>query len=87
MVAIPVGFDQPGVAARIAHHGVGEFVGVDETLTADRLEALIRKVLGEPGYRERARCFRDVIARANGLDAAADVVEMAYEEAMQASSI
>ena len=25
MVAIPIGYDQPGVAARIAYHGVAEF--------------------------------------------------------------
>src|SRR5262249_33232604 len=43
MVAIPIGYDQPGVAARIAHHGVGEFVEVDE-LTAGGLRELIRKV-------------------------------------------
>jgi hypothetical protein len=26
MVAIPIAFDQPGISARIAHLGVGEFV-------------------------------------------------------------
>ena len=40
LVAIPIGYDQPGVAARIAHHGVGEFVAVGD-LTADRLLELI----------------------------------------------
>jgi MGT family glycosyltransferase len=29
MVAIPIAFDQPGTSARIAHHGVGEFVDLD----------------------------------------------------------
>jgi zeaxanthin glucosyltransferase len=51
MVAIPVGFDQPGVAARIAHHKVGEFISIEEMLTVDRLEFLIRKVLGDSSYR------------------------------------
>ena len=32
MVAIPVGYDQPGTAARIAHYGVGEFIRVEEEL-------------------------------------------------------
>ena len=32
MVAIPIGYDQPGVAARIAYHGVGEFVEVGASL-------------------------------------------------------
>jgi zeaxanthin glucosyltransferase len=36
MVAIPIGFDQPGVAARVAYHGVGEFVEIGD-LTAERL--------------------------------------------------
>jgi zeaxanthin glucosyltransferase len=33
MVAIPIGYDQPGTAARIAHHGTGEFIEVDELTT------------------------------------------------------
>jgi zeaxanthin glucosyltransferase len=36
MVAIPIGYDQPGTAARIGHHGTAEFKEVDE-LAADRL--------------------------------------------------
>ena len=76
MVAIPIGYDQPGVAARIAHHGVGELVEVDD-LTAGGLRELIRKVSENPSYRERACYFRDVIARTRGLDVAADVIEQA----------
>jgi MGT family glycosyltransferase len=81
LVAIPVGFDQPGVAARIAHHGVGEFIGIDETLSVDRLEVLIRKVLGDSSYREMARYFEEVIAQSNGLEVAATLVEKAYKTA------
>jgi len=76
MVAIPIGYDQPGVAARIAHHGVGEFVAVED-LDADRLRALIQRVLTISSYGERARYFRDLIAQARGLDVAADVIEHA----------
>jgi len=41
MVAIPIGYDQPGVAARIVHHGVGEFVEIGDferaaSISADR---------------------------------------------------
>jgi MGT family glycosyltransferase len=79
MVAIPIGYDQPGVAARIAHHGVGEFLEVDD-LTADRLHALVQKVLEEPAYREKARYFRNVITRTRGLDVAAEVLERAFLE-------
>jgi zeaxanthin glucosyltransferase len=42
IVAIPIGYDQPGSAGRIAHHGVGEFIELDE-LTAERLRGLIEK--------------------------------------------
>jgi zeaxanthin glucosyltransferase len=76
MVAIPIGYDQPGVAARIAHHGVGELIEVDE-VNSERLRGLIQKVVESPSYGERARFFKEVIARTRGLDVAADVIERA----------
>jgi UDP:flavonoid glycosyltransferase YjiC (YdhE family) len=78
MVAMPISFDQPGVAARIAHHGVGEFIEVDD-LNAERLSALIRTVLENPNYRDKAQYFQEVIANTHGLDVAADVIERAFE--------
>jgi zeaxanthin glucosyltransferase len=77
MVAIPIGYDQPGVAARIVYHGVGEFVEVGD-LTVERLSELIRRVRTNKGYLGRARYFQDVIARTQGLDVAADVIERAF---------
>lgn len=79
MVAIPIGFDQPGIAARIAYHGVGEFIEVEE-LTQERLSELIRKVLKNHGYRDKARHFKKVIAETRGLDVAADVIEQAFSK-------
>jgi MGT family glycosyltransferase len=79
MVAIPIGYDQPGVAARIAHHGTGELIEVDE-LTTDRLRVLIEKVLREPSYRERAEYFQKVISKTRGLDVAADIIEQAFQK-------
>ena len=79
MVAIPIGYDQPGTAARIAHHGTGEYMEVDE-LTTDRLRSLIEKVLQNPSYREQAEYFQKVISKTRGLDAAADVIERAFQE-------
>jgi zeaxanthin glucosyltransferase len=76
MVALPVGYDQPGTAARIAHHGVGDFVHVDDELTAEGLTSLIRIVLQTPSYREKAREFQKIIADTNGLDLAADLIEL-----------
>ena len=78
MVAIPIGFDQPGVAARIAHHGAGEFVEL-ENLTMERLLELIRKVLENPSYRDRACYFQTLIAKTRGLEVAAEAIERAFD--------
>ena len=78
MVAIPIGYDQPGTAARIAYHGTGEFIEVDE-LTTGCLRGLIVKVLQDPSYRERADYFRKVISKTRGLDVAADIIEQAFQ--------
>ncbi|HMF74843.1 MAG TPA: glycosyltransferase [Bryobacteraceae bacterium] len=77
MVAIPIGYDQPGVAARIAHHGAGEFIEVED-LTVEGLSELIQKVQKTPSYRNRARYFKKVIAQTHGLDVAANVIERAF---------
>ena len=77
MVAIPIGYDQPGVAARIAYHGAGEFVEIGN-LTARRLSDLIAKVTASPSYRDKARWFQKVLAETHGLEIAADIVERAF---------
>jgi zeaxanthin glucosyltransferase len=78
IVAIPIAFDQPGVAARVAYHGVGELVEIGE-LTAERLSQLIGRVRQNPSYRDKARYFQKVIAQTQGLDLAADVIERAFK--------
>jgi MGT family glycosyltransferase len=82
MVAIPIGYDQPGVAARIAYHGVGEFVEIGN-LTAQHLSELIVKVTANPKYRDKARWFQKVLAETRGLDIAADIIERAFEEHLE----
>jgi zeaxanthin glucosyltransferase len=79
MVAIPIAYDQPGVAARIAHHSVGEFLDL-ENLTVESLSGLIRKVLENSSYRDRARDFQKVIAQTRGLGVAADVIERTFQK-------
>ena len=81
MVAIPISYDQPGVATRIAYHGVGEFLEVDN-LTVDGLHELIQKVLHTLSYRGKAQYFRQVIAKRPGLDVAAEAIERAFEQAL-----
>ena len=73
-LAIPVTYDQPGVAARIAHKRTGVVTSLDK-LTADHLAFLLNEVLTDPTYRENARKLQKAIAEANGLSVAADLIE------------
>jgi zeaxanthin glucosyltransferase len=77
LVAIPIGYDQPGVASRIAYHGVGEFVELDD-LSKGRLSELIAKVTLNPSYRDKARWFQNVLRKKRGLDVAADIIEQVF---------
>jgi zeaxanthin glucosyltransferase len=77
MVAIPIGYDQPGVAARIRYHGVGEFLELEE-LTASRLSELIQRVRTNQRYHDKARYMQEVIEQTRGLEVAADVIERVF---------
>ena len=85
MVAIPIAYDQPGTASRIAHHGAGEVVQFED-LTVERLSETVQQVLTDPAYREKAQYFKRVIAKARGLDVAAEVVERAFGKNQVADS-
>ena len=73
-VAIPMTYDQPGVAARIAHKKTGVVTSLDK-LTADHLAFLLKEVLSDTTYRENARKLQKTIADVNGLSVAADLIE------------
>jgi zeaxanthin glucosyltransferase len=73
-LAIPITYDQPGVAARIAHKRTGLVTLLDK-LNADHLAFLLNEVLTDPTYRENALKMQEAIAEANGLSVAADFIE------------
>jgi zeaxanthin glucosyltransferase len=77
MVAIPIGYEQPGIAARISWHGVGEVVDL-EKLNAAGLSNTIQRVWGNQSYRDKARHMQKVIAQSRGLERAAEVIEEAF---------
>src|SRR5262249_26162769 len=77
LVAIPIGYDQPGIANRISYHGVGEFVDIGD-LTARRLSELIAKVTSNPSYRDKACWFQHVLRENRGPDVAADIIERVF---------
>lgn len=76
MVAIPITNDQPGVARRLEWLGVAEVV-LSARLTVSRLRAALSRVMGDPGYRERARLRAAEIRELDGVRRAADIVEEA----------
>jgi MGT family glycosyltransferase len=61
-VAIPVTYDQPGVAARIAHKQTGVVTSLDN-LTADHLSTLLNEVLNHSTYRDNARKLQKAIVK------------------------
>src|SRR5262249_47027818 len=73
-VAIPITYDQPGVAARIANKKTGVATSLDK-LTAERLAFHLNEVLTDPIYRENACKLQKAITEANGLSVAADLIE------------
>jgi UDP:flavonoid glycosyltransferase YjiC (YdhE family) len=68
----------PVFAARIAYHGVGEFVEIGN-LSARNLSELIVKVTANPNYRDKARWFQKVLGKTRGLDVAADIIERVFD--------
>jgi zeaxanthin glucosyltransferase len=75
-LAIPVTFEQPGVAARIAAKKTGVTMSFAD-LTSEHLSTLLDEVLNSSTYRENARKFQKIIGKTNGLSMAADIVERA----------
>jgi MGT family glycosyltransferase len=79
MVAIPVGNDQPGVAARIKWLGAGELLPL-KRLRAERLRPLVKKVLEEERYRLQARRLMEEIKGFDGLREAVDIIKRVLHE-------
>lgn len=74
MIAIPMAYDQPAVAARLAWLKVAEVLPANE-LSAERLRLALSKVLGNAGYRDAAKELQASVRCARGLERAANVIE------------
>ena len=74
MVAIPLGNDQPGVAARLKARGAGVVVS-RRRLNAARLRHAVNIVLHERRFRDAAQELQEAILQVNGSELAADVIE------------
>ncbi|MGF1480737.1 MAG: glycosyltransferase [Cyanophyceae cyanobacterium] len=76
LVAIPITSEQPGIAARLARTGAGVAVPLAQ-LSVPVLRSAVQQVLSDRTYREQAKQMQQAIARAGGVDRAADLVEQA----------
>lgn len=76
MVAIPVTYEQPAIAARVAWHRAGEVVPL-RNASARRIRSAAARVLGQPHYRAAARGLSAAITAGGGVERAAEVIERA----------
>ncbi|AHL77095.1 Zeaxanthin glucosyltransferase [Stutzerimonas stutzeri] len=74
-LALPIAFDQPGVAARVVHAGVG--LKLDPRLASRRrMVQALRRLLREPGFAQR-RVLGEEARTAGGALRAAQLIEQA----------
>ncbi len=78
MIAIPMGYDQPAVASRLAWLRIAEVLP-KETLSANQLSLALAKILNTTSYRDAAKELQARIRSARGLERAVEVMEEALE--------
>lgn len=76
LVILPITNDQPGVAARVEHAGVGAFCRAED-LTPANLSNLIDEVLENPVYRMRAKQMQGVLDQKKSITRAGECIERA----------
>jgi MGT family glycosyltransferase len=86
LVALPLGNDQPGVAARVRAHG-GAVVIPQQKLTAGKLRRAVRAVLENTAYHDSARKLQAAFQQVDGLNRAADIIEQAFGIGAQQSGV
>ncbi len=78
LVAVPLGNDQPGVAARLKARGACVVVS-RHRLSSARLRKAILRVLHDPRYRNAAQALQKSIQEVNGPDRAVDHIEQVLQ--------
>ena len=74
VLALPIAFDQPGVAARLVHAGTGLRL-LPALASAARIEKNLRRLLSEPAFAQRARVLGAGVATSGGVDKAVKIIE------------
>ncbi|WP_020652233.1 glycosyltransferase [Massilia niastensis] len=86
MLALPIAFDQPGAAARIAHRGIGLCASA-RFATAAQLAGKLRRLLDEPEFARRMAPMAESIRQAGGAPRAAAIIEAALRLERPAGSV
>ena len=84
MIAIPIAYDQPAVAARLARQRVAVVLPIAR-LSCTQIRMAMTKVLRDPGYREVALKLQANIWATHGLERAADLIEAGMKRAKEFS--
>lgn len=74
MVAIPLAYDQPAIAARLARLGVGVELPVMR-LSTGRIRDAITRVLNDPRFRDAAQEIQRKLGMIHGAEEAVDIIE------------
>lgn len=78
ILAMPIAFDQPGVAARVKHAGVGLCASARWASPA-RIAAQLRRLLDEAAFAQRCTELAGAVHVAGGTARAADLIEAALQ--------
>jgi len=73
LVAIPITFEQPGIAARVQWTGCGEVVEL-KRLTAASMRQAVTRVLKDPAYARKAAGIAQSARNSGGVSKAADLI-------------
>ena len=85
MVAIPLAYDQPAIAARLARLGIAEVLPIMR-LSAKRIRSAVTSLLSESSYRNAAAKIQATLQSLHGLDRAVAVIEVALERHLRNSA-
>jgi len=74
LIVLPLGFEQPTIAARVKWTKTGEVLEGKQFNSAN-LKTIIQKVLTLTSYRENALKIKQIILQKKGVMTAADVID------------
>jgi zeaxanthin glucosyltransferase len=79
LIVIPLAFEQPGIAARIAYSGAG--LTLSRRASARSLGRSLARLRDDPSFRANAKRLREEIRTAGGVSRAAELIEQALAAA------